>query len=938
MRLQGLRSRRPASAVLAVVLACTTLAWTASPAGAAPPPDTRTPDAGERALIARAESEGPQSVIVEVARVGDQRAVVGEMRAGGHGVRATHVFDRYPLVTVTADAEAIEELAQSPDVVRVHPNRLNEPTMDSSLPVINGDDLHARGITGGGQAVAVLDTGIDGAHEFFGGRVAAEACFSAGGDGESLCPNGEKEQTGAGAAQCDEALCDHGTHVAGTAAGAATGSAPGNGVAPAADIIAIQVFSRYTEDEDCQDENGVGQAPCVKASDDDIIQALEHVQSLAENREIAAVNLSLGSGEFAEHCEDSPYRSALQGVRAAGVAPVIAAGNESFGAAVASPGCVPEAITVGATDDDDSVAGYSNRGALLDVFAPGTDITSSVPSGSDDGYGTKSGTSMASPHVAGAFALLREERPDAGVDELEALLESTGVGITYDSGGDQVTTPRIDLAAALPQQESGLSYTGPTSAALEETFTASATLTAGGNPLAGETVSFSLGSGGGSQECTGTTSTSGEASCELTPTDAPGETTLTADFVGNRDVAPATDTVPFTIGRQPTVVTYTGPAEADFNDAFTASATLTVGGSPASGQTVSFSLGSGGGSQDCSGTTNGSGVASCSLTPTDAPGQTTIDVTFAGTGTLAPSSDSDAFTVTRQETALRYTGPERVANGTAVELSGVLTEETAEGPGVSGRDVTLALGAGADRQECTGTTGSSGAVACTIPSVDQPLNADATVPVALEFAGDTYYEPSTASATVLLEYYTGRAFGLSGSVPLPLVGFDIEPTPDTGQIRTADATSTDTPCLTELDLILLQANALCPDVTTSLAPGTSVATASADEVRIGIPGLPVIEVENATAQSTSTCAGDGSASGSTEMTLRIGGEVVEIGTEPNTVVELPGVARIVVNEQVADPDADHGLTVRALHLTALEGGVADVVVASATSGVHNCAS
>lgn len=928
-----MRSHRYASAALAVLLACTTLIGTTSAAGAASPPDTVPPDRGERALIARAEKDGPQSVIVEVSRAGGQRAVVGEMRASGHSIRTTNVFELYPLVTVTADAEAIEELAQSPDVVRVYPNELHEPTMDSSLPVINGDDVHARGITGGGQSVAILDTGIDAAHEYFGGRVAAEACFSGGGDGDSLCPNGQEEQTGAGAAQCDVALCDHGTHVAGTAAGAVTGGAPGNGVAPEADVVAVQVFSRFNDDADCD-----GNAPCVRASSNDIIQGLEHVQALGANRDIAAVNLSLGGGEHSTHCTDSPFRPALQGVRSAGIAPVIAAGNDSLGAAVGSPGCVPEAITVGATNDDDSVAGFSNRGVLLDVFAPGSDITSSIPSDSNDDYASFNGTSMAAPHVAGAFALLREERPDASVDELETLLEDTGVDVTYNSGGNQVTTPRIDLAAALPQQQSGLTYTGPTSAALAQSFTASATLTAGGNPLAGATVSFTLGSGGGSQECSGTTNGSGVATCSLTPTDAPGETTLTAEFAGNRDVAPASDTVPFTIGRQPTVVTYTGPTEADFHDAFTSSATLTAGGSPVSGQTVSFSLGSGGGSQECSGTTNGSGVASCSLTPTDEPGQTTIDVSFAGTGTLEPSSDSASFTITRQETALRYTGPDRVANGTAVELSGVLTEETTDGPGVSGRDVTLALGAGADRQECTGTTGDSGAVTCTIPVVDQPLNADATVPVTVEFAGDTYYEPSSASATVLLEYYTGRAFGLSGTVPLPLVGFEIEPTPDTGEIRTADASSTNTACLAALNLLLLRADAVCPDVTTSLAPGTSVATTTVDEVRIGIPGLPVIEVENATARATSTCAGDGSATGTTEMTLRVGGRVIDIGTEPNTVVELPGVARIVVNEQVTDPEAEHGLTVRALHLTALQGGLADVVVASATSGVHNCAS
>ncbi|WP_129784326.1 choice-of-anchor P family protein [Promicromonospora panici] len=928
MRLQRPRSYRPASAVLAVVLACTTLVGLSSPAGAAPSSETTPPDAGERALIAEAESEGPQSVIVEVAKLGDQRRVVGEMRATGHEVRVTDVFDRFPLATITADADTIRELAESPDVVRVHPNGTRKPELNTSIPLIGADDLHQRGITGTGQTVVILDSGIDADHEFFGGRV-DEACFS-GGVAESLCPNGERTQTGDGSAQCDQEFCDHGTHVAGIAAGADVGNAPGNGVAPSADIVAIQVFSRS---DDCGDDP----APCVTLSDTDAVAALEYVLDLAENRSIAAVNMSFGGGTESEACTDSVYVQPMRDLLEAGIAPVASAGNRADDGS-SSPGCEPEAITVGASDDDDTVRDTSNRGELLDVFAPGGDVRSSLPSDSDDGYGVSSGTSMAAPHVTGAFALLREELPGASVDELEQLLEDTGEPITYESGGADVTTPRIDLAAALPREGSGLTYTGPTSAALAQTFTASATLTSGGNPLAGETVSFSLGSGGGSQECSGTTDASGEASCSLTPTDSPGETTITAEFAGNRDVEPATDTVPFTIGRQPTVVTYTGPAEADFNDAFTASATLTAGGSPVSGQTVSFSLGSGGGSQECSGTTNGSGVASCSLTPSDAPGETTIDVSFAGTGTLEPSSDSASFTITRQETALRYTGPERVANGTAVELSGMLTEETTDGPGVSGRDVTLALGAGADRQECTGTTGSSGAVACTIPVVDQPLNADATVPVSLDFAGDTYYEPSTASATVLLEYYTGRAFGLSADVPLPLVGFEIEPTPDTGEIRTADASSTDTPCLTELDLLLLQANALCPDVTTSLAPGTSVATASVDEVRIGIPGLPVIEVENATAQATSTCAGDGAATGTTDMTLRVGGEAIEIGTEPNTVVELPGVARIVVNEQVADPDADHGLTVRALHLTALEGGLTDVVVASATSGVHNCAS
>jgi hypothetical protein len=389
--------------------------------------------------------------------------------------------------------------------------------------------------------------------------------------------------------------------------------------------------------------------------------------------------------------------------------------------------------------------------------------------------------------------------------------------------------------------------------------------------------------------------------------------------------------------RDATVVDYTGPTSGSLNEAFTASARLTVDGEPRANLDIEFQLGSGGGSQACTGTTNGSGVASCSMTPTQTPGRTTIRASFGGTEELLPSSDSVGFTVTRQQTAVDYTGPRKVANGVPAKLSAVLTEETKDGPPVSGREVTLALGEGEDRQACTGTTNGSGVVACTIPLLDQPLNADATVPVTVDFGGDAFYLPSQDRDTVLLEYYTGRSFGLSAEIDLPLLELGVEPTPDTGPVRTAHASSTDTPCVASVSVVVLTAHALCPDVTTSLAPGTSKATAKVDNVSIGLPGLPVVEVDGATARSTSTCGNGGSASGTTDLRLRIGGELVEVTAEANAVVELPGAAKLVVNEQLPVPGADHGLTVNAVHLIAGDG-LSDVVVASATSDVHNCAS
>ncbi|WP_406470107.1 choice-of-anchor P family protein [Streptomyces sp. NBC_01615] len=381
--------------------------------------------------------------------------------------------------------------------------------------------------------------------------------------------------------------------------------------------------------------------------------------------------------------------------------------------------------------------------------------------------------------------------------------------------------------------------------------------------------------------------------------------------------------------RPPTAskLTYTGPTTADYHDAFTASAQLTAGGSPVSGADVDFTLGS----QSCSGTTNASGAASCSLTPRDVPGQTTITASFAGNATTAPSSTSVPFTITKEETALAYTGPAKIANGTPVHLSGTLTEDAAVP--IAGRTVSFALGTGTSQQSCTGTTDSAGHASCTIDKANQPLNDAATVPMTASFAGDAYYRPSSATAQLKLEYYTGRAYGITGKVDLLLTQLDLKPTPDTGAVRTAQASSTDTPCAASVDAVIITAHALCPKVVTSLAPGTSKATTTVKDASIGILGLPVIGISGLTASSTSTCQ---KATGSATFTLTVAGVPTTVPTAPNSTIDLGGGAKLVVNEQTPVAGADFGLTVNAVHLTAV-GGLVDVIVGSATSDTHNCA-
>jgi O-glycosyl hydrolase len=371
-------------------------------------------------------------------------------------------------------------------------------------------------------------------------------------------------------------------------------------------------------------------------------------------------------------------------------------------------------------------------------------------------------------------------------------------------------------------------------------------------------------------------------------------------------------------------VTYTGPVTADYHDAFTASATLTSGGDPVPGQPVTFRLGSGGGTQECQATTGSSGSASCPLTPDQVPGQTTLTVRSGSASASVP------FTIAREETAVAYTGPSHIANGVSAQLSAVLKEDGTVP--ISGRPVSIALGSGPSRQECTGTTDGTGTASCTIRAVNQPLTDTATVPVTVSFGGDAFYLPSRASASVRLEYYTGRAFGLSAGVHPPVLTVRIPPSPDTGKIRVAKAMTTTTPCTASVSTVLVTAGALCPRVTTHLAPGTSTATATVSDVSVGLPGVPVIELSGVRATSTSTC---GAASGNVSLTVRVAGTRIAVSTAPGSGVRLPGGTRLIVNEQRPVPGADFGLTVTAAHLI-LPAGLGQVTIASATSDAHNC--
>lgn len=256
---------------------------------------------------------------------------------------------------------------------------------------------------GAGVHVYIIDTGINPNHQEFTGRVGAGQNFVSSGPLDGLLGGllGGLLPLDLLGGEVDpdnwEDCNGHGTHVAGTAAGTQYG------VAKLATVHAVRVLN-------CAG-SGTGSA---------VIAGIEWV---AENAEYpAVVNLSLGGG--ASDAEDQ----AIANLFNANVLPVVAAGNDNADACSTSPARAPEAVTVASTASDDSESSFSNHGTCVDIYAPGSSIVS-ADYANNSGTANLSGTSMASPHVAGAAALILGETPSLNsADVAAALISNATVG------------------------------------------------------------------------------------------------------------------------------------------------------------------------------------------------------------------------------------------------------------------------------------------------------------------------------------------------------------------------------------------------------------------------------------------------------------------------------------------------------------------------------
>jgi hypothetical protein len=428
----------------------------------------KTPRVVPRALHDRALAEGEVRVLVELA-LPSGRVAEGALtnqsrpafrqeitdtasrvlsRLAKHQYRVIRRYATSPVIALSLGPSALKELeAPGAPVRRVVEDRIHKPVLWDSVPLIGADQAWSAGFDGAGRVVAVIDSGVDSAHPFLAGKVVEEACYSTTSFGQSttLCPNGTDEQVGPGAAvYCSLELegCWHGTHVAGIVAGDGTPfDLPIWGVGRGASIMAVQVFSQVNSFILCG-----GAAPCLGAFTSDILAALERVYELRTTHNFAAVNMSLGGGLFSSTCDDEPYKPFIDNLRAAGIATVVASGNDGATNQISAPACISSAVSVGATTKDDRVADYSNVAPFLSLFAPGDEIISSYPG---ENFAVASGTSMAAPHVAGAWAILKQAAPTASVDEILQALTGTGLPITDPRAGTGTTRPRIQVDLAL---------------------------------------------------------------------------------------------------------------------------------------------------------------------------------------------------------------------------------------------------------------------------------------------------------------------------------------------------------------------------------------------------------------------------------------------------------------------------------------------------------
>lgn len=348
---------------------------------------------------------------------------------------------------VSADAGDIEKLSENDFVKAVFPDipeGIVLPSVSSTqtpVPSTGGISFPAASATPG--LVAILDTGVEANHDAFKNNVYEGACYSTNHSdpvsgeviSETLCPSGSETEYGTAAGgDCSSSIsgCGHGTHVGGTAVGDAHTDSNGvavSGIFPAAGVLSIQVFSKFSRSADC----GFSPAPCALSFPSDQLRALDYVANFTKHP-ILSVNMSLGGGAHSDHCDAlSILTPALDQLAARGIMTAIASGNNALTYQTGSPGCVKSAVTVAATRTDTTPeqidTNYSNISqTIVDIAAVGTNVYNASLGNS---HATLTGTSMAAPFVSGVLGGMRTANSGLQASDYQKIIAAKA-------------TPRVD--------------------------------------------------------------------------------------------------------------------------------------------------------------------------------------------------------------------------------------------------------------------------------------------------------------------------------------------------------------------------------------------------------------------------------------------------------------------------------------------------------------
>jgi len=328
-------------------------------------------------------------------------------------------------VSAVISEEELESLMNNPNIESIEVVGTRQIVLQNSVGMISANEtwnvqLSNANITGAGQTICIIDTGVNYSHSSLGG------CFGTGCKvvgGIDYCADNINCTT------TDNDPMDahyHGTHVSGIAA--ANGSI--KGVAPGANLVVIKAA------------NSSG-----TFWDDDIEKGIEWCVNNATIFNISVISMSLGGGLSTSYCNNDPLNTSINNAVAHNISVVIASGNDGSTSQISAPACHQNATPIGAIAKDDSTFWY-NRNSLVLLIAPGREINSTVPSG----YGALSGTSMATPHVAGAIALISQFRVLEGSSkytpsQMEDALNDSG-DVKHDSGSG-LDYSRIDIYSTL---------------------------------------------------------------------------------------------------------------------------------------------------------------------------------------------------------------------------------------------------------------------------------------------------------------------------------------------------------------------------------------------------------------------------------------------------------------------------------------------------------